>query len=110
MPKKPHELIFSDVAALWLDTYDELARRGMYVDASIQFVTSQRKPSSLHDVSLELRVLRRANSMLVWRAAESFRVPGRMRMRPIGNVIASLLQRAIYDIRESYPLPSDNND
>lgn len=109
MPRKPHELVWIDIQAIWQDVQPELARRGMYPELTVNLVVSQRKPSVAHDLSLELTIRRRHNGVIVWRSAESFKIPGRMKLRPVGNVVASLLQRAIHDLSESYPLPGDDN-
>lgn len=102
-------MVWSDIESLWLDVQPELARRGMYPEFALHLVVSTRKPSVAHDLALELCIRKRQNNMLVWRSSESLKVPGRMKLRPIANVIVAMLQRSLYEIIEAYPLPDNDN-
>lgn len=110
MPKKPIELVWSDIASLWLDIQPELAKRGFYADFGLQLVTSSRKPSVAHDLSVELCIRKRHGNLIVWRDAESLKVPGRMKLRPLASVLGAMLQRALYEIMDAYPLPDNETD
>lgn len=105
MPKRTIDLGWSDVAALWLDIQPELARRGFYPEFGLHLVVSTRKPSVAHDLTLEVTIRKRQNNIVVWRDMESMRIPGRMKLRPLSNVLAAMLQRAYYEVAEAYPIP-----
>lgn len=110
MPKKPIELVWSDLASLWLDIQPELAKRGFYADFGLQLIASCRKPSVAHDLSVELCIRKRHGNLIVWRDSESLRIPGRMKLRPLATVLGSMLQRALYEVIDAYPLPSPETD
>jgi len=85
-----------------------LAPRGLYAEANLMLVVNLRRPSELRDVSVELVIRGRAGGSPVWRASETLRVPGRMKLRSVSSVLFGLFMRAAYDIEAQISLPGDD--
>jgi len=109
MPKAARdERYFHDLHHAYEVLQDVLAPRGLYAETGIQLVASIRRPGELRDVSIELMIRTRAGNSPVWRAVESLRVPGRMKLRSAASVLFGLMMRATYDIEAQIPLPGDD--
>jgi hypothetical protein len=85
-----------------------LAPRGLYAEANLLLVVNLRRPSELRDVALELVIRARTGGAPVWRAWESLKVPGRMKLRSVASVLFGLMMRAAYDIEAQISLPGDD--
>jgi hypothetical protein len=82
-----------------------LAPRGLYAESSLLLIVNFRRPSELRDVAIELMIRARAGGSPVWRASETLKVPGRMKLRSVSDVLFGLFMRATYDIEAQISLP-----
>jgi hypothetical protein len=71
-------------------------------------VVNLRRPAELRDVAIELVIRARAGGSPVWRASETLKVPGRMKLRSSSGVLFGLFMRAAYDIEAQISLPGDD--
>ncbi len=85
-----------------------LAPRGLYAESSVLLVVNLRRPAELRDVAVELVIRARAGGSPVWRASESLKVPGRMKLRSLSSVLFGLFMRAAYDVEATISLPGDD--
>jgi hypothetical protein len=88
--------------------HDVLAPRGLYVESSVLVLVNLRRPAELRDVAVELVIRSRSGGSPVWRASESLRVPGRMKLRSLSSVLFGLFMRAAYDVEALILLPGDD--
>jgi hypothetical protein len=88
--------------------HDVLAPRGLYVESTILLVVNLRRSAELRDVAIELVIRARAGGSPVWRASESLKVPGRMKLRSLSSVLFGLFMRASYDVEAQISLPGDD--
>jgi len=106
MPKTASdERYFHDLQQVYKSLHDVLVPRGLYAEVGMMLLVSQRRPSELRDIVVELVIRGRAIGTPVWRVAEGLRVPGRMKLRSVATVLCGLMLRATYDIEASIPLP-----
>ena len=109
MPKASRdERYFHDLQHAYEALHGVLLPRGLYAEASILLMVNLRRPSELRDVAIELVVRARAGGSPVWRASESLKVPGRMKLRSLSSVLFGLFMRAAYDIEAQISLPGDD--
>jgi len=109
MPKASRdERYMHDLQHAYEMLHDVLAPRGLYVESTILLVVNLRRPAELRDVAIELVIRARAGGSPVWRASESLKVPGRMKLRSVASVLFSLMMRATYDIEAQISLPGDD--
>jgi hypothetical protein len=109
MPKASRdERYFHDLQNAYEIMHNVLAPRGLYAESSLLFVVSLRRPAELRDVAIELVIRARAGGSPVWRASESLKVPGRMKLRSVSSVLFGLFMRAAYDIEAQISLPGDD--
>jgi hypothetical protein len=104
MPKALYEHYFQDLQYAFEGLQDVLAKRGLYFEASILFISRASRAVELRDVAVELIVRRRASTQQVWRGVEGLRVPGRAKLRPLASVLFGLMTRAAVDIEEMLPV------
>jgi len=110
MPKASRdERYFHDLQHAYEMLHEVLSPRGLYVETVLLPVVSLRRPGELRDVSIELIIRARAGGSPVWRAAESLRIPGRMKMRSVASALFGLMMRAAYDIEAQISLPGDDH-
>jgi len=88
--------------------HEVLAPRGLHAESSLLLVVNLRRPADLRDVAVELVIRARAGGSPVWRASESLRIPGRMKLRTVSSVLFGLFMRAAYDVEAQISLPGDN--
>jgi hypothetical protein len=88
--------------------HDVLVPRGLYAESSLLLVVNLRRPAELRDVAIELVIRSRSGGSPVWRASESLKVPGRMKLRSLSSVLFGLMMRAAYDIEAQISLPGDD--
>jgi len=109
MPKASRdERYFHDLQHAHEVLYEVLAPRGLYAEVGLMFAVNLRRPAELRDVSIELIIRARAGGSPVWRAKESLRIPGRMKLRSVASVLFGLMMRATYDVEAQMPLPGDD--
>jgi hypothetical protein len=109
MPKASRdERYFHDVQHAYEALNEVLSPRGLYAEVGILLVANLRRASELRDVSIELIIRSRAGGSPVWRASESLKVPGRMKMRSVASVLFGLMMRAAYDVEAQISLPGDD--
>jgi len=109
MPKASRdERYFHDLQHAYEALHEVLGPRGLYADVGMMLVVNLRRTGELRDVSIELVIRNRAGGAPVWRAAESLRVPGRMKLRSVASVLFGLMMRATYDIEAQISLPGDD--
>jgi len=109
MPKAARdERYFHDLQHAYEVLHEVLGPRGLYAETSLLLVVNLRRPGELRDVSIELIIRARAGGSPVWRAKESLRVPGRMKLRSTASVLFGLMMRATYDIEAQISLPGDD--
>jgi len=102
------ERYFHDLQYAYEVLQDVLAPRGLYVESSVLTIVSLRRPRELRDVAVELVIRARAGGSPVWRASESLKVPGRMKLRSLSSVLFGLMLRAAYDVEAAISLPGDD--
>jgi hypothetical protein len=88
--------------------HEVIAPRGLYVESTLLLVVNLRRPAELRDVAVELVIRARAGGSPVWRANESLKVPGRMKLRSVASALFGLMMRAAYDIEAQISLPGDD--
>jgi hypothetical protein len=109
MPKASRdERYFHDIQHAYEALHSVLTPRGLYAEANLMLVVNLRRPSELRDVSVELVIRGRAGGSPVWRASETLRVPGRMKLRSVSSVLFGLFMRAAYDVEAQISLPGDD--
>jgi hypothetical protein len=109
MPKASRdERYFHDLQHAYEVLNEVLSPRGLYAETALLLVASLRRPGELRDVSIELVIRARAGGSPVWRAVESLRIPGRMKLRSVASVLFGLMMRATYDIEAQISLPGDD--
>jgi len=102
------ERYFNDLVEAYEALHDVLTPRGFYADVKMTLLVNLRRPSELRDVVVELSVRGRSIETPVWRMADSLKVPGKMKLRSVANVLFGLMMRATYDIESLVPLPGDD--
>jgi len=105
-----NERYMHDLQHVYESLYDVLAPRGLYPEAFLLLVVNLRRPGELRDVAIELVVRARAGGSPVWRAHDSLRVPGRMKLRSLADALCGLMLRATYDIEALVPLPGSDRE
>jgi len=106
MPKASRdEKYFHDLQHAYEVLQEILAPRGLYAESSILLVVNLRRPRELRDVAIELVIRARAGGSPVWRASESLKVPGRMKLRSVAGSLFGLFMRAAYDVEAQISLP-----
>jgi hypothetical protein len=85
-----------------------LMPRGLYAETNLMLMVNLRRPGELKDLSVELVIRSRTGGSPVWRASETLRVPGRMKLRSVATVLFGLFMRAAYDIEAQISLPGDD--
>jgi len=109
MPKaRRDERYFHDLEHAYEVLHEVLGPRGLYADLGMMFVVNLRRASELRDISIELVIRSRSGGSPVWRAAESLRVPGRMKLRSVASVLFGMMMRAAYDVEAQISLPGDD--
>jgi hypothetical protein len=109
MPKAGRdERYMHDLQHAYEILHDVLAPRGLYAESTILLVVNLRRSGELRDVAIELVIRARAGGSPVWRASESLRVPGRMKLRSVASVLFGLMMRATYDVEAAISLPGDD--
>jgi len=109
MPKASrHERYMHDLQHAYETLHGVLAPRGLYAESSLLLIVNFRRPSELRDVAIELMIRARAGGSPVWRASETLKVPGRMKLRSVSDVLFGLFMRATYDIEAQISLPGDD--
>jgi hypothetical protein len=109
MPKASRdERYMHDLQHAYEIMHDVLAPRGLYAESTILLVVNLRRPGELRDVAIELVIRARAGGSPVWRASESLRVPGRMKLRSVAGALFGLMMRAAYDVEAAISLPGDD--
>lgn len=109
MPKAGRdEKYFHDLEHAYEVLQEILVPRGLYAEASVLLVVNLRRPRELRDVSIELVIRARSGGSPVWRASESLRIPGRMKLRSVANALFGLFMRAAYDVEAQISLPGDD--
>jgi len=109
MPKTARdERYFHDLQHAYEVLQDVLAPRGLYVESSVLTIVNLRRPRELRDLSVELVIRARSGGSPVWRASESLKVPGRMKLRSVASVLFGLFMRAAYDVEAQISLPGDD--
>jgi hypothetical protein len=99
------ERYMHDLQQVYQVLHEVLAPRGLYAETSLMLVVNLRRPADLRDLSIELVIRARAGGSPVWRAHDSLRVPGRMKLRSVASVLCGLMLRATYDIEALISLP-----
>jgi hypothetical protein len=111
MPKASrNERYMHDLQHVYMSLHEVLAPRGLYPEASLMLVTNLRYSGNLRDVAIELVIRSRVGGTPVWRAHESLRVPGRMKLRSVADALCGLMLRATYDIEAQISLPGSAQD
>jgi hypothetical protein len=106
MPKAgKDERYMHDLQHAYEALHEVLAPRGLYAESTILLMVNLRRPGELRDVAVELVIRARAGGSPVWRASESLRVPGRMKLRSVAGALFGLMMRAAYDIEAQISLP-----
>ena len=109
MPKASRdERYFHDLQHAYEILHGVLAPRGLYAEVGMTLLVNLRRSSELRDVAVELVIRARAGGSPVWRASESLRIPGRMKLRSLSSVLFGLAMRAAYDIEAQTSLPGDD--
>jgi len=99
------ERYMHDLVQAYENLHSVLTPRGLYAEVGMALLVNMRRPSELRDVVVELSVRGRAIGTPVWRAAEGLKIPGRMKLQSVSNVLFGLFMRATYDIESLVPLP-----
>jgi len=102
------ERYMHDLIQSYEHLHSVLTPRGFYAEVGMALLVNTRRPSELRDVSVELVVRGRAIGTPVWRASEGLKIPGRMKLRSVANVLFGLFTRAAYDIEAAISLPGDD--
>jgi len=109
MPKAARdERYFHDLQHAYEILSEVLSPRGLYADVGMMLVVNLRRSSDLRDVAIELVIRSRSGGSPVWRASESLKIPGRMKMRSVASALFGLMMRATYDIEAQISLPGDD--
>jgi len=106
MPKASRdERYMHDLQHAYEVLHEIIAPRGLYAESTLLLVVNLRRPAELRDVAVELVIRARAGGSPVWRANESLKVPGRMKLRSVAGALFGLMMRAAYDIEAQISLP-----